>query len=493
MLANTNSVWRFFCVFLLHICASSNIVLMYLKGSATVDQQIRKQAFKHFSGYNIATYFDVETGVELFGPRQFFEYMVESEGPSQNSIDAAVNDLGLFLRYLRKCSELQFKGQPWMSETGTYLNRILLMYPLFLAEADSSPNTFIAEIAKQIGFTGLREASVRRYISTVNQFVKFNNSEWVSQKALADKTELDVFVSEKNLLIQLSQSLPVDIGKKEMMLNNSMLAGVISGGPRKMARPVLKMPRRFRGILDPVDKKYNKCFPIDRVLDLIRDSSTYRDICFFSLLAGTGIRTSEAVQMRLEDVDVEEETVKILPYSIRIKAYSDINENQIAKLVYKGRSSEDVYFLEPFKTIFFSNLLRYITEERDRSDPSHDFLFVTLAKNIKGRAMFEGDATSHNRTFKATQARIGMEKKYSLHSLRHFYGTWLRNYAPNNSGYGYPIEVVQKAMGHQNSKTTEGYALPDKYAFIKKIAETNKKLKELGFNLNSVKNLASEQ
>lgn len=457
-----------------------------------MDQQIRKQSFKHFGGYEIATYFDVETGVELFGPRQFLEYLVENEGPSQNSIDAAVNDLCLFLRYLRKCSDLQLKGQSWMSETGTYLHRILLMYPSFLAEADKSPNIFIAEIAKQLAFTGLREASVRRYISTVNQFIKFNNTEWISQSSLSEKTKLDVFVSEKSLMSQLSESMPVDVGEKVMMLNNSMLAGVISGGPRKITRPTLKMPKRFRGILDPVDKKYNKCFPIERVLDVIKNSSTYRDICLFALMAGTGVRTSEAVQMRIEDVDVHEETVKILPYSSRIKAYSDINENQISKLVFKGRSSEDVYFLEPFKSIFFTNLFKYINEERDRSNPSHDFLFVTLAKNLKGRAMFEGDATSHNRTFKATQKRIGMEKQYSLHSLRHFYGTWLRNYAPTRNGYGYPVEIVQRAMGHKNVKTTEGYALPDKYAFVTKIAETNKKLKELGFDLNSVKKLASE-
>tara|TARA_R110002074_G_scaffold171650_3_gene334056 strand:- start:828 stop:1466 length:639 start_codon:yes stop_codon:yes gene_type:complete len=212
-------------------------------------------------------------------------------------------------------------------------------------------------------------------------------------------------------------------------------------------------------------------------------------------MAGTGIRTSEALQLRFEDLLIEEELVQILPYADRIQVYDDLTDCQITELAFKGRTTKDVLFLSPFKEIFFEYLLNYISEERDRFNPSHDFVFVTMANNAQGKTWFDKDSTSHNRTFKEAQRRIGIEAKelYSLHSLRHFYGTWLRNYQPNGEGgFGFPLSVVKKHMGHKFESTTEGYSLPDTRVTMSKIQRAQALIKKKGWDLTRIKKIADQ-
>jgi len=456
-----------------------------------VASPINKQIYRHFTGFKIATFFDVETGSEIFGPRQFMEYLTEVVGSPQNSLDAAHNDLFPFLQYLATCSDLQVEHGSWMNDTGAYLNRILLMYPSFLAEGTRCPNKFVALVAQQLDFKALSPATVRRYLSTLNQFLKFNDKEWVSHQALCEHFKIDAFSTEESLMGQLAQRTSVSSSEKKALLSQSMVAGVISGGPKKMSRPKILMPKRFRQVGDIKTKLYQKSFPINKVLDLIRNATSYRDICLFSLLAGTGIRTHEAMQLRTSDILIEEETVLILPYAQRIQVYSDVDEEDIAKLSFKGRTSEDVEFLRAFREIFFDNLFSYL-EERDGTNPDHEFLFVVLANNARGRPWFLGDATSHNRTFKSTQASMNLDRIYALHSLRHFYGTWMRNYEPNEGGFGYPLDTVRRAMGHKSSETTEGYTIPDQALELKRIAQFEKVLIEHGFDRTQVKNLTEK-
>jgi site-specific recombinase XerD len=343
-----------------------------------VENRVQKHKFRHHTGYQIATYFDAESGAEFFGPRQFLEYLSETKGSGQATLNAVINDLQRFLSYLCACSDLQVQSVINLSGTGLFLNRVLLMYPSFLAEGRRSPSQFVSAVAHYLGFEGLSRSSTGRYLSTVNSFLKFNDEEWISQQALNELFEVDTFVSEESLIEQLGKMKSLKKTEKAALLRNSMLAGCISGGPKKITRPHLSMPDRFGRPQDPDFRFYEKRFPIEKILDLIKNASSYRDICLFSLMAGTGIRTSEAMQMRFEDILIEEELVQILPYAERIQVYDDITDRQITELAFKGRTTKDVLFLNPFKEIFFENLLNYITEERDRFNPSHDFVFVTI-------------------------------------------------------------------------------------------------------------------
>jgi len=453
-----------------------------------VRERLRKHKFRHFTGYEIATFFDIETGREIFGPRQFLEFLAESEGSPQNSLNAAHNDLFNFLNFMSACSHLQIENGTFKAKSGAYLNRILLVYPYFLAEAESSPNQIASNVAKITGFKGVSESTARRYISTVNQFLNFSDQEWLSQHEMLEHFDVDVFVSEQALMGELAQKTSLSKSEKKALLNQSMLAGVISGGPKKIKRPKIRMPNRFKHASKTEKAWYSKSFPVNKVMKLIPQATSYRDICLYSLLAGTGIRTHEAMQLRLEDILVNEESVQILPYSQRIKVYSDLDEVDVTKLAFKGRSHSDTYFIPVFRDIFFDNLYNYL-DEREKTNPDHDFLFVALANNSSGTAWFKGDATSHNKTFKSAQARMDFDKLYTLHSLRHFFGTWMRNYEPSSAGFGWPLSAVKRAMGHQDEQTTKRYSIPDKTVELKKMADVEKFLIEHGYDRTQVMKL----
>lgn len=449
---------------------------------------VRKQTFRHFTGYKIATFFNIETGHEIFGPRQFLEFLAESEGMPQNSLDAAHNDLFNFLNFMSACSHLRIENNTWHKGSGAYLNRILHVYPYFLAEADSSPNQIASDIAKILKFKGVSEATTRRYISTLNQFLKFSDQEWLSQREMLEYYDVDVFVSEQALMGELTQRTSLSKSEKKALLNQSMLAGVISGGPERIKRPKIRMPNRFKYASKIEKPWYSKSFPVNKVMDLISQAKSYRDICLYSLLAGTGVRTHEAMQLRLEDILVNEESVQILPYSQRIKVYSDLDEVDVTKLAFKGRSHSDTYFIPVFREIFFDNLYNYL-DEREKTNPDHDFVFVALSNNSLGTAWFKGDSTSHNRTFKSTQERMGLDRLYTLHSLRHFFGTWMRNYEPNEAGFGLSLSAVKRAMGHKDEKTTERYSIPDKAIELKKMADVEQFLVKYGYDRTQVMQL----
>lgn len=451
-------------------------------------ERVRKHTFRHFTGYQIATFFDIETGKEIFGPREFLEFLAESEGLPQNSLKAVYNDLFNFLNFMSACAHLQVESGTWRTESGAYLNRILHVYPYFLAEAESSPNQIASAVAKILEFKAVSEATVSRYVSTLNKFLKFSDQEWLSQSEMREHFDVDVFVSEQDLMEELVQKISLSKSEKKALLNQSMLAGVISGGPKKINRPKIKMPKRFKHSSTIKKPWYSKSFPANKIMELISQSSSYRDVCLFSLLAGTGIRTHEAMQLRMEDILVNEESVQVLPYSQRTQAYSDLDEVDVTKLAFKGRTHSDTYFIPVFRDIFFDNLYHYL-DERERTNPDHDFFFVVLANNARGNPWFKGDSTSHNRTFKSAQERMGLNRRFSLHSLRHFFGTWMRNYEPNETGFGLPLNAVKRAMGHKDEDTTKGYTIPDKAIELKKMANVERFLIEHGYDRTQVMQL----
>jgi integrase len=431
----------------------------------------------------IATYFDSLADFEYFGPRQFLEQRAENGDP-QSTLDALADDLKKFLVYLSAVSEIQMNFQ--LDATGLFLLRVCKMYPVYLAEAKASPNSFVSKVAELTETRPLKRETVRRHISTINKYLEFNHREFIAQGS-CDQGVVDVTLPGSEMMAALSpNSRDVTDSERIAILSKSMMAGVVSGGPKKIAIPALSMPKRFAAPAEPAVSFHEKAFPAARVISVIENAKTYRDRCLWALLAGTGIRTSEATQLRIEDIDVSGESVKVLPYAERIKVYDDITETEKTKLAYKGRTSVDTVFLSPFREIFFSSLSSYLREERAKTNPDHEFLFVSLGKSRNGRPLYLSDRTTKNEPFKKVQKSLGMRKRFSLHSLRHFFGTWLLNFAPHKHGYGYPLSTVRRAMGHAQQKTTERYAVVDRQMFLASLRITDQLMQRYGCNLEQI-------
>lgn len=184
-------------------------------------------------------------------------------------------------------------------------------------------------------------------------------------------------------------------------------------------------------------------------------------MALYSLLAATGMRTHEALQLRFIDIITEiDGSTSIELHSPFSRPTPGLTPNESAKLAWKGRETHRTFMIEPFASIFWENLKNYLELEYNQS-VNHDFIFQL----DNGRPFFTSDRKNRNTTFKryATKSGVKETKSIRIHSLRHMYGTYILNYmpVPGNRIPGLPLVYVQRLMGHASSSSTMRYAKQD--------------------------------
>lgn len=245
------------------------------------------------------------------------------------------------------------------------------------------------------------------------------------------------------------------------LLTNSLLAGVISGGPKLIKEAALP---GFGGSA-PYDEK--RAFPFDAAVPLINAMPSWRDKALYSFCAASGCRISEALQLLWPDIQLWGGTVKLIDPTRRANesSYLALELHERDQLVWKGRATQATLLIEPFSSMFFEALERYVREEY-MPHGIHQFVFQHMHQGMEGRPYFLSAPSTRNEIFQRATAtvipdaegRVGL----GVHSLRHMYATYLVNYFPRaDSTYGLPIGVVKQLMGHNSVKTTEKYARHD--------------------------------
>lgn len=179
---------------------------------------------------------------------------------------------------------------------------------------------------------------------------------------------------------------------------------------------ILKNPvRRIRKIKT---KKVVKEVISDENFEILRDScSNVRDLAMIELLASTGIRVGELVNLNIDDVLFNERECVVLG---------------------KGDSERIVYFDAKTKI----HLLKYL-ENRTDNNPA---LFVSFKKPYKRLGI---NGVERRIRELGNGANI---KKVHPHKFR-------RTMATNAIDKGMPIEQVQKLLGHVQIDTTMQYAM----------------------------------
>lgn len=419
-------------------------------------------------------------------------YLVEklrTKNSPADSIKAWADDLAIFFDYFIAATDFaekntsEFKASP--------LSDIIFAYPLYLVEATNSSNLISRELAQKTGFTGCSRSTASRRLSTIRTFLTSSVERHYAQQELKTLGLISIDVSPEVFGTELLKHKKVDHIQRQRLLQNSFLAGVISGGPQYVTSTFFKLPNSAGKESDShKGKDVEKAFPCNMLIELLDNATCYRDRALWALLAGTGIRTHEALNLTEDDINGITGEVLILPYPERVEVYDNLNiKNKEAKKN-KGRSGAETFFIEPFKEIFLTSLRKYLRYERPQCE--HKYVFVALSNNAIGRPLYQGDATPHNKPFKKAQNAMGMHKIHTLHSLRHFYGTWVLNFLPTEHGYGLNIETVKIMMGHSSSATTERYAVKDKLLIRAQIKAFNQYFKENGFTLEQVEMKAVE-
>jgi integrase/recombinase XerD len=135
-----------------------------------------------------------------------------------------------------------------------------------------------------------------------------------------------------------------------------------------------------------------------------------------SILYGCGLRISELLNLKVQDIDGERRTFKI-----RL-----------------GKGNKDRFVVIPPSLL--DQLRRYWCHEHPR-----DWLFPT---SLRGN--YPISDSSLIKKLKATLQMTGINKRYSPHSFRHAYAT-------HQLESGMPLHQLQHQLGHNNVRTTSRY------------------------------------
>nr|WP_314860196.1 tyrosine-type recombinase/integrase [uncultured Undibacterium sp.] len=305
-----------------------------------------------------------------------------------------------------------------------------------------------------------KHAALRSFLALSEQ-LRAEASELVSIGMLISKVEYDVspLFNEINSIIKVSGK------EKAAQMHNSMLAGVIHS--RDIATRKATILHVSPG--QPYDP--SSAFPLEIAQKFIDALPTYRDKALYSLYAASGCRSSEGLQLLLEDIKIDTTDPsrnKVLLVDPKHRknhpSYLALTAMERDRLSWKGRETSEAFLIEPFASMFFSYLQEYLRKEYYPHN-RHSFVFQILKSGVaRGQPYFLASAQSRQQIFDTAARVVGVPESVSgPHSFRHAYGTYLLNYFPlGGDKYGLPMGIIRVMMGHKSLSSTEKYAMHDR-------------------------------
>jgi len=170
---------------------------------------------------------------------------------------------------------------------------------------------------------------------------------------------------------------------------------------------------------------------IEKLLSVKNNSKTYkRDIAILELIYGSGLRVSELVNLKIDDINFKQKFMRI-----------------------KGKGNrERIAFLNE---VALKRINEYLPERAKNKKSSHSpFLFLNKSGSKLSRQFIW-------KIVKKYVSLAGLDKNVKPHTLRHSFATHLLE-------SGLDLRIVQELLGHKNLSTTEIYTHIDRKQ-IKKI------------------------
>lgn len=230
---------------------------------------------------------------------------------------------------------------------------------------DNISNEDLKKYIKYLNDNGLNEKSIARNISSLKSFYKF----LVISKYVSSNT------SDSLYLPKIKKSLPSTLTEEE----------VIS------------------------------------LLDIeLTDNFSYRNKAMLELLYATGLRVSELINLKLQDVDFSQDIIRTFGKGSkeRIIPIGDYAKEYLEKYIYEYRSS--MLKKENNEYIFLNNHGKQMTRQG----------FFKIIKKIAKEK--------------------GINKELSPHTLRHSFASHLLK-------YGADLRTIQELLGHSDISTTQIY------------------------------------
>jgi len=177
--------------------------------------------------------------------------------------------------------------------------------------------------------------------------------------------------------------------------------------PKSIEFGVIDVPKK--------EKKLPKVLTRSEIKNMISVTTNLKHKLLIEILYSSGLRVSEAINLKIQDIDIENNIIRI-------------NEG-------KGKKDRISILSENFK----KDLLIYLCKKRDNDV----YLFCKGNSHIVIKTA--------QRIVEIAAKKGGLTKKVTPHMLRHSFATHLLN-------NGVDIRYIQRLLGHNNLETTQIYA-----------------------------------
>jgi len=176
--------------------------------------------------------------------------------------------------------------------------------------------------------------------------------------------------------------------------------------PLKINFKIIDMPRK--------EKKLPKVLTRSEIKKMIEVTTNLKHKLLIELLYSSGLRIGEAIKLKIQDINIENNLIRV-------------NEG-------KGKKDRISILSENFK----KDLLVYLCKKRD----NNVFLFCKGNGHIVIK--------TGQRIVEIAAKKAGIIKKVTPHMLRHSFATHLLD-------NGVDIRYIQRLLGHSNLETTQIY------------------------------------
>lgn len=267
--------------------------------------------------------------------------------------------------------------------------------------------------------------TINSYKNSLNKFLRF-----FSKKELDSitKKDIDLFITELSNDTLSTRSISHVITSVKGFYKYLLIMKKININPSEH----LELPKQRKSI-----PKVLTAEEVGLLLDIeVIDEYSARDKAMLELLYATGLRISELLNLKLNEIDLMTGTVKVMGKGSkeRIVPIGDVALN----------------YLHLYLGSYRSKLIKGVSE----------YLFIKKEKNNSKKITRQW---FHNR-LKEIANKKEIKTPFSAHTLRHSFATHLLD-------RGADLRVIQELLGHSSISTTQVYT----HVSVEKLREDYKK------------------
>lgn len=374
--------------------------------------------------------------------------------------------------------------------TARRINEAIEAYPLLLRDGSEglikrieirgsqNVDSWLVDVARGLNWERLRPASFSNTLAPVNQFLAL--SETIARQEL-ERAKIAGLPAERthSLINSIEGYTTLSAREVARMRQNSMFGSVAKFSPKGIRKPRrLALPNeKLQDDLRRFD------FPLTHLQSVISAAKNWRDRAFWLLLAASGIRSSEAKNILLSDIDFDQQLVFVIDPNNRRCLLPEILKDELR---FKGRAMAATYLFPPLRQQFFHALQMYLEHEYVPifQPGQSQFLFQYVEPNRRGQPLVKCSDAALNKPFKAAVKKANVPLpceggSWTLHSLRHLYGVYMLNdypLDPEKGRFGLELTDVQILMGHENINSTKKYARSKVDRLMKRLQQSDEEI-----------------